>query len=299
MKKSALKDIPEFIRSYRVDEPDSYRLHDSDPADTGSFEADDKDEAQQMLAAGVEWLAEQQAMLAAQDRWSLLLIFQARDAAGKDSTIKHVMSGLNPQGCEVSSFKQPHYEDLDHDYLWRYHRCMPQRGHIGIFNRSYYEEVLIVRVHEELLQTQKLPPELITPEIWSQRYEDINNFENYLTRNGIQILKFFLNVSKGEQKKRFKQRLEHPEKHWKFSQADIEERRYWDDYSLAYERTIRSTSTTTAPWYVIPADKKWFTRLLVASIVVDKMHSLDLAYPEIDGPAKLALRQAQQELDEL
>lgn len=299
MKKSVLKDIPQFIRAYRVDDPDNFRLQNSDPADSGSFKAHDKDDASKMLTKGIEWLAQQQEMLAAQDRWSLLLIFQARDAAGKDSTIKHVMSGLNPQGCRVTSFKQPHYEDLDHDYLWRYHRCMPERGQIGIFNRSYYEEVLIVQVHQELLDTQKLASQLITPEIWSQRYEDINNFESYLTRNGTQILKFFLNVSKDKQKKRFQQRLEDPEKHWKFSQADIEERRYWDDYSEAYEQTIRATSTVVAPWYVIPADKKWFTRLLVASIVVDKMRALDLVFPEVDKRARQALDKAQQELDNL
>ena len=292
-------DIPEFIQPYRVDDPEKFRLQDSDPANTGGFSADFKEDAAQMLDTGIEWLAQQQAMLAAQDRWSILIIFQARDAAGKDSTIKHVMSGLNPQGCRVHSFKQPHHEDLDHDYLWRYHRRMPARGEIGIFNRSYYEEVLIVQVHQELLQAQKLPADLIQPDIWAQRYTDINNFERYLTRNGIQVLKFFLDVSPEKQKERFLERLEQPEKHWKFSEADIVERRFWDDYSRAYEETIRATSTEYAPWYIIPADKKWFTRLLVAAVLVEKMRSLKLAFPQVKGKAKKALRQAGKYLEDL
>ena len=300
MTKLDLTDIPEFIQPYRVDDPENFRLQDSDPADTGGFSADFKEDAAQMLDASIEWLAQQQMMLAAQDRWSLLIIFQARDAAaGKDSTIRHVMSGLNPQGCQVTSFKRPHHEDLDHDFLWRYHRRIPARGEIGIFNRSYYEEVLIVQVHQELLQTQKLPAELIKPDIWSQRYADINNFERYLTHNGIQVLKFFLDVSAKEQKERFRERLEQPEKHWKFSEADIHERRFWDDYSRVYEETIRATSTEYAPWYVIPADKKWFTRLLVAAVLVAKMSSLELAFPQVKGEAKKALRKARKDLEDL
>lgn len=299
MTKLDLTDIPEFIQPYRVDDPENFRLQDSDPADTGGFSADFKEDAAQMLDRSIDWLAQQQMMLAAQDRWSLLIIFQARDAAGKDSTIRHVMSGLNPQGCQVTSFKRPHHEDLDHDFLWRYHRRIPTRGEIGIFNRSYYEEVLIVQVHQELLQTQKLPAELIKPDIWSQRYADINNFERYLTHNGIQVLKFFLDVSAEEQKERFRERLEQPEKHWKFSEADIHERRFWDDYSRVYEETIRATSTEYAPWYVIPADKKWFTRLLVAAVLVAKMSSLELAFPQVKGAAKKALRKARKDLEDL
>ena len=230
---------------------------------------------------GVSLLAELQDMLYAQDRWTVLLIFQAMDAAGKDSAVKHVMSGVNPQGCQVFSFKTPSPEELDHDYLWRCFRHLPERGRIGIFNRSYYEETLIVRVHREFLERQKLPPELIKKDIWQERFKDIRHFERYLARNGVVIRKFFLHVSKKEQKKRFLERIEEPEKHWKFSVSDIEEREYWNDYMAAYEDAIRNTATNHAPWYVVPADNKWFTRVVVAAAVIEALSSLDLHYPEV------------------
>ena len=230
---------------------------------------------------GTEALAELQDMLYAQDRWAVLLIFQAMDAAGKDGTIKHVMSGINPQGCEVFSFKSPSSDDLDHDYLWRCMKCVPQRGRIGIFNRSYYEETLVVRVHPELLAKQKLPPKLITKDIWKERHRDIRRFEHYLTNNGVVIRKFFLHVSKKEQKRRFLERLENAEKNWKFSANDIKEREHWDDYMVAYEDAIRRTATKDAPWYVVPADNKWFTRLVVAAAIVETLGSLDLRYPKV------------------
>jgi PPK2 family polyphosphate:nucleotide phosphotransferase len=226
-------------------------------------------------------LAAYQDKLYAQDRWAVLLIFQAMDAAGKDGTIKHVMSGVNPQGCEVYSFKAPSSEELDHDFLWRCMPCLPNRGHIGIFNRSYYEEVLVVRVHRGILARQKLPPELVTKRIWEERLQDIANFEGYLSRQGTVIRKFFLHVSREEQKKRFLERLNEPEKNWKFAAADVQERRHWDDYMAAYENMIRATATPDAPWYVVPADNKWFTRLVVAAAVVKTMDDLDLQYPRI------------------
>jgi PPK2 family polyphosphate:nucleotide phosphotransferase len=238
---------------------------------------------------GVQWLAHDQDRLYAQDRWALLVVFQAMDAAGKDGTIKHVMSGVNPQGCQVYSFKQPSVEELDHDYFWRYVKCMPERGRIGIFNRSYYEEVLVVRVHRELLQHQKLAPDLITRRIWDERLEDIAAFERYLTRNGVVILKFFLNVSRKEQKRRFLERLDLPEKNWKFSAADAVERRYWDDYMEAYESAIRGTASKDAPWFVVPADNKWFTRLVVAAAIVEALEKLDLAYPKVDAAKRKEL----------
>jgi len=234
----------------------------------------------------VEALAELQDMLYAQDSWAVLLIFQAMDAAGKDGTIKHVMSGVNPQGCQVTSFKSPSSEDLDHDYLWRCVKNLPPKGHIGIFNRSYYEETLVVRVHPEYLERQKIPPELVTKDIWNERFKDIRGFERYLTRNGVVIRKFFLHVSKKEQKKRFLARLDNPEKNWKFSASDLKERAFWDDYQEAYEDMIRHTATEDAPWYVVPADNKWFTRVVVAAAVVSTLGSLDLAYPKV-GPEKL------------
>lgn len=289
--------INEFVVPYRVDDPVNFKLASQDASNTDGMSKDFKDDAKESLAKGIEWMAEQQTMLAAQNRWSLLLIFQARDAAGKDSTIKHVMSGINPQGCHVTSFKHPGQEELDHDFLWRYHAQMPRRGDIGIFNRSYYEDVLIVRIHDALLRASNLPESLIGPSLWADRFEDINHFERYLTRNGVMVVKFFLNVSKEEQKKRFMERLDHPEKHWKFSRADIESRRYWDAYSDVYEDMIRNTSTDWAPWYVIPADVKWFTRLLVASVVVAKLHSLNLSYPVIDEAAIAELTLARRELD--
>jgi PPK2 family polyphosphate:nucleotide phosphotransferase len=241
-------------------------------------------------------LAEKQDMLYAQDRRSVLLVFQAMDAAGKDSTIKHVMSGVNPQGCQVFSFKQPSSEELDHDYLWRHVKNLPERGRIGIFNRSYYEEVLVLRVHPEILQRQKLPPTLVGREIWDERLSDIAHFENYLTRQGTTVLKFFLNVSREEQKKRFLKRLEEPEKHWKFSSSDLGERRFWSDYMHAYEEAIRATASEAAPWFVVPADNKWFTRLVVTAAIVEVMDSLDLAYPKVNATQQKELAAARVEL---
>jgi PPK2 family polyphosphate:nucleotide phosphotransferase len=253
-------------------------LKDYDPADTDSFA--NKETAQLELAAGIQQLAEYQNILYAQNKFSVLIIFQAMDAAGKDSTIKHVMSGINPQGCQVFSFKSPSTEELDHDYLWRAHKALPERGRIGIFNRSYYEEALIVRVHPELLAAQNLP-HINLKQIWAQRFQEINDFERYLTNNGTVILKFFLHVSKKEQKQRFLERINEPEKHWKFSAQDIKERAYWDDYQAAYTDIFNHTSTEVAPWYIIPADRKWFTRLAVSDIICNRLQQMDLAYPKI------------------
>jgi PPK2 family polyphosphate:nucleotide phosphotransferase len=275
-----IKKARKLAKPFRVTD-DSFRLKDIDPDDTLDLTAEDKPRAKEALAMGVSLLAEFQDMLYAQDRWALLLIFQAMDAAGKDSAIKHVMSGVNPQGCEVHSFKAPSNEDLDHDFMWRCARRLPERGRIGIFNRSYYEETLVVRVHREFLEKQKLPPELVTKDIWEERFQDIRHIERYLTRNGVVIRKFFLHVSKKEQKKRFLERIEEPEKHWKFSAADIKERQYWDDYMKAYEDMIQNTAAKHAPWYVVPADNKWFTRVVVAAAVIETLASLDLHYPEV------------------
>jgi PPK2 family polyphosphate:nucleotide phosphotransferase len=269
-----------LIKPYRVEDGKHFRLKDHDPAHTAGV--DSKEQAKQLLEEGVTKLAELQDKLYAEDRWALLLIFQAMDAAGKDGAIKHVMSGVNPQGCQVYSFKAPSSEELDHDYLWRTMKCIPERGRIGIFNRSYYEEVLVVRVHPELLKAQRIPSSLITKDIWKERFEDIRAFERYMTRNGVLILKFFLNVSRKEQKRRFMERLEQPEKNWKFSAADIRERACWDDYMAAYEDMIRHTATPEAPWHVIPADNKWFTRIAVSSAIVDTLQDLNLAYPKVD-----------------
>ncbi len=288
-KRKTLERIASFIDPYRVTKGKGFRLEEFDPGDTHGLKSDQKDEAKEMLAKGVQWLAEEQGKLYAQDRYAVLLVFQAMDAAGKDGTIKHVMSGVNPQGCQVYSFKQPSPEDLDHDFLWRYVRCLPERGRIGIFNRSYYEEVLVVRVHEEILRHQKLPSRLVRKQIWSERLHDIAAFEAYLARQGTVVLKFFLHVSRKEQKKRFLERLDLPEKNWKFSAADVRERGCWDDYMAAFEDTIRATATKRAPWYVVPADNKWFTRLVVAAAVVDALTKLDLAYPEIDAAKKKEL----------
>ena len=281
--------LKEFIRTarrfadpYRINRGKEFRLKDFDPADTGNLKSEDKPRAQEALATGIKALAELQDRLYAQDRWGVLLIFQAMDAAGKDSVIKHVMSGINPQGCQVYSFKGPSAEELDHDFLWRCQRCVPERGRIGIFNRSYYEETLVVRVHRELLAKQHLPPELVTKDIWKERFEDIRHFERYLTRNGVIIRKFFLNVSKAEQKNRFLERLDNPAKHWKFSSADLRERSSWADYMHAYEDMIRHTSTEASPWFVVPADNKWFTRAVVAAAVIDALASLDLNYPKVN-----------------
>ncbi len=283
--KDVLKKARKLAKPFRVTD-DSFRLKDIDPDDTLDFTSEDKPLAKEALAMGVEALAELQDMLYAQDKWAVLLIFQAMDAAGKDGAIKHVMSGINPQGCQVFSFKAPTSEDLDHDYLWRCIKCLPERGRIGIFNRSYYEETLVVRVHRQFLEHQKLPPELITKDIWKERFQDIRSFERYLGRNGVAIVKFFLHVSNKEQKKRFLERIEEPEKNWKFSANDAKERGYWDDYMEAYEDMIRNTSTKAAPWYVVPADNKWFTRVVVAAAVMNALANLDLKYPKVSD-AKL------------
>jgi PPK2 family polyphosphate:nucleotide phosphotransferase len=280
--KNLIKNRKELVSSYRVTDGKGFRLKDIDPSDTLGIKSEEKLEASQTLREGVEELSHLQEMLYAQDKWALLLIFQAMDAAGKDGTIKHVLSGVNPQGCEVHSFKAPTSEEIDHDFLWRCARRLPERGRLGIFNRSYYEETLVVRVHSELLEKQKLPPSLITKHIWKERFEDIRHFERYLDRNGILVRKFFLHLSKKEQKRRFLARLEDPEKHWKFSSADAVERTFWDSYMEAYEDTIRETATEAAPWYVIPADNKWFTRLVVSSVVIDTLSSLDLKFPKVD-----------------
>ena len=267
--------------SFRVTDGKKFRLKDVDPGDTLHLDSEDKPRAKEALAAGVEALAEMQDMLYAQDRWGVLLIFQAMDAAGKDGAIKHVMSGVNPQGCQVFSFKAPTSDDLDHDYLWRCMKCLPERGRIGIFNRSYYEETLVVRVHPELLERQRLPPQLITKDLWQDRFQDIRSVERYLNRNGIAICKFFLHVSKKEQKQRFLDRLENPEKYWKFSTADLHERGFWNEYQEAYEDMIRHTATKHSPWYVVPADNKWFTRVAVAAAVIDTLAGLGLHYPKV------------------
>jgi PPK2 family polyphosphate:nucleotide phosphotransferase len=281
-----LEDIIEraraFSRPYRITDGEKFSLEDIDPGDTAGLEAEDKPRAKEALQTGVEALAELQDMLYAQDRWAVLLIFQAMDAAGKDGAIKHVMSGVNPQGCQVASFKAPSAEDLDHDYLWRCMKHLPERGRIGIFNRSYYEEVLVVRVHEGILEKQKLPADLITKDIWKDRLRDIRCFERYLSGNGVLVRKFFLHVSRKEQKKRFLERIEDAEKNWKFSSADARERGHWKDYMKAYESAIRDTATKDAPWYVVPADNKWFTRVIVAAAIIDSLASLDLHYPKVD-----------------
>ena len=277
-----------YVQRFRITQGDGFQLKNYDPAETCGLKMR-KGEASELLQQGTEWLAQEQDMLYAQDRWSLLLIFQAMDAAGKDSTIKHVMSGVNPQGCQVFSFKQPSGEELSHDFLWRCFKCLPERGRIGIFNRSYYEEVLVVRVHEEILKRQRIPEPLVSKRIWDERLADIAHFEDYLTRQGFIILKFFLQVSPEEQKKRFLKRLRKPEKNWKFSAADVHERKFWNDYMRAYEKAIRATATKHAPWFVVPADKKWFTRLVVAAAIVEAVEQLDLTYPKVDAEKKKEL----------
>jgi PPK2 family polyphosphate:nucleotide phosphotransferase len=269
---------------YRIENGKHFRLKDYDPADTGSLKS--AAETEEQLQKGIDRMEELQAKLYAQDQWALLLIFQALDAAGKDGTIKHVMSGVNPEGCQVYSFKKPSDVELQHDFLWRTSCQLPERGHIGIFNRSYYEEVLVVRVHREALANERVPPALITGDIWEERFEDIRCFERHMARNGTVIRKFFLHLSKKEQKQRFLARLDEPEKHWKFSEADVHEREYWDDYQAAFEDMIRHTATEHAPWYVVPADHKWFTHLVVADAIVEALEELDLAYPKV-GAAKL------------
>jgi PPK2 family polyphosphate:nucleotide phosphotransferase len=283
-----------LLKPYLVEDGSNFRLKDFDPSDTGKLKS--QDEARELLQKGISRMAELQDKLYAQDRWALLLIIQALDAAGKDGIVKHVMSGMNPQGCKVTSFKQPSHEELDHDYMWRAQRRVPERGTIGIFNRSYYEEVLVVRVHPEILNSQQLPSNLITDDIWKERFQDMCEYERYLSRNGVVTRKFFLNLSKKEQKKRFLARLDQPEKNWKFSAADVRERRYWDEYHKAYEEMIRHTATKRAPWYVVPADNKWFTRVVVAAAVVDTLEQLDLRYPVVSGDKLKELLEARAEL---
>ena len=284
-------DLPDL----RVRHGARVRLKSIDTDSTGSYES--KDVAEKHLRKGVEELRRMQDMLYAQDQQALLLIFQAMDGAGKDSTIEHVMSGVNPQGCQVFSFKAPSAEELDHDFLWRASRCLPERGRIGIFNRSYYEETLVVRVHPQILEKQRLPRELATDRIWDHRFEDIRNWEKYLSRNGTVIRKFFLHVSKEEQKRRFLARLEEPEKNWKFQAADVRERALWDEYQRAYEDMLGATSTTYAPWHIIPADHKWFARLAVADIVIDTLRSMKLSYPKLSKETRAGLDAARQSLE--
>lgn len=294
--KEIIKRAREFAKPFRITKGKDFRLKHVDPGDTLDFTKDDKQKAKEALASGVMALAELQDKLYAQDKWAVLLIFQAMDAAGKDGAIKHVMSGVNPQGCEVYSFKSPSSEDLDHDYLWRCMKDLPNRGHIGIFNRSYYEEVLVVRVHPEFLAKQKLPPQVVGKQIWEERFEDIRNFEHYLARNGVVVRKFFLHVSKKEQKQRFLDRIDDPLKNWKFSSNDAAERDFWDDYMEAYEEMIQETATKYAPWYVVPADNKWFTRVVVAAAVIETLDSLDLAYPKVDDGKLKELAAAKKKL---
>ena len=286
----------EFAKPFRVADGTHFRLKDFDPADTRGLKS--KEHAREALDRGIARLSELQEKLYAQDRWAVLMILQAMDAAGKDSTIKHVMSGVNPQGCQVTSFKTPSLEDLQHDFFWRTTRSLPQRGMIGIFNRSYYEEVLVVRVHPEILARELMPDQLVSGKIWEERFADINAYERYLSRNGIVVLKLFLNVSKQEQKRRFLDRLDEPEKNWKFSAADVKERGFWKDYMEAYEEAIQSTATKHAPWYVVPSDNKWFARLVVASAIVEALHGLDLAFPQIDKAKKKELEEIRENLVE-
>ncbi len=294
--KSIRKHAQRFAEAYRVTEGKGFRLRDVDPADTLGIKSEDKLDASQALQQGVEEISRLQEMLYAQDRWAVLLIFQAMDAAGKDGTIKHVLSGVNPQGCDVHSFKAPSSEDLDHDFLWRGTKHLPERGRLGIFKRSYYEETLVVRVYPDLLEKEKLPPKLVGKHVWKERFEDIRHFERYLDRNGVVVRKFFLHLSKKEQRRRFLDRLENSEKHWKFSAADARERERWDDYMEAYEDTIRHTATEEAPWFVVPADNKWFTRLVVSSVVIDTLSSLHLKFPEVDSARRKELAAARASL---
>jgi PPK2 family polyphosphate:nucleotide phosphotransferase len=291
-----MKKSKDLIKLFRIEHGKHFRLKDHDPGHTAGVRS--KAEAEKLLREGVDKLADLQDKLYAQDSWAVLLVFQAMDAAGKDGVIKHVMSGVNPQGCQVYSFKAPSPEELDHDYLWRTMTRMPERGRIGIFNRSYYEEVLVVRVHPAILAAERIPSELVTKDVWKERFEDINAFERYLARNGVIIRKFFLNLSKKEQKKRFLSRLDEPEKNWKFSAADIKERACWDDYMEAFEDMIRHTATPDAPWHVIPADNKWFSRIAVAEAVIDTLESLKLSYPKVDDVKAKELAAARKLLEQ-
>jgi PPK2 family polyphosphate:nucleotide phosphotransferase len=294
-KNEILEKLDKYVAPFRITTGKGFRLKDFDPRDTRDLQLD-KTEATELLKRGIEWLAREQDLLYAESKWSLLLIFQAMDAAGKDSTIKHVMSGLNPQGCQVFAFKQPSPEDLDHDFLWRHVKCLPQRGRIGIFNRSYYEEVLVVRVHPELLEAQRLPAPCVSKDIWNERLTDIAQFERYLSRQGTVVLKFFLHVSRKEQKKRFLERLDKPQKHWKFALSDVRERGYWSDYMRAYEEAIKATASKRAPWFVVPADNKWFTRLVVAAAVVEAVEELRPSYPRVSPQKMKELRAIRAEL---
>ena len=284
-----------IANTFCVDSGKHFKLKDFDPGDTGHWRSEEH--ATEALVEGIQRMADLQDRLYAQDEWSLLLIFQAMDAAGKDGAINHVMSGVNPQGCQVYSFKAPSEKELQHDFLWRTTRDLPERGHIGIFNRSYYEEVLVVRVHSAILKSQKLPPSLVTRKIWDERFEDIRGFERHMARSGTVIRKFFLHLSRKEQKKRFLKRLEEPEKNWKFSAADIHERKYWDDYQDSYEDMIRNTATKHAPWYVVPADNKWFSRLVISTVIVDALESLQLEYPKVDAAQRKELEAAKKILE--
>lgn len=288
--------LEKIAKRFRVDKPAKFKLADHDPGDTSGLSID-KDEAKALLKQSVELLSDLQEKLYANNKWSVLIVVQAMDAAGKDSLIKHVMSGLNPQGVQVHSFKQPSEEELDHDFLWRIAKALPERGRIGIFNRSHYEEVLTVRVHQEYLKRQRLPDAVMGKKLWQQRFDDIRNFEQHLARNGTLVLKFFLNVSRDEQRKRFLERIDEPGKRWKFSMSDVSERKLWPKYMEAYEDLIRETSRDEAPWYVVPADNKWFTRLVVAGAVVEAMEKLDLAYPKVEGDALKELQAVKKALE--
>jgi PPK2 family polyphosphate:nucleotide phosphotransferase len=290
------KQFRKIIDRYRIEEGKGFRLSDHDPADTAGLSME-KDAAKALLQEGIVLLNQAQDMLYAQDRWSVLCIFQAMDAAGKDGAIKHVFSGVNPQGVNVTSFKQPGPIELDHDFLWRHIIALPRRGEIGIHNRSWYEEVLVARVHPEILAGQNLPPRLVTRKIWDERLRDIAGFEEYLARQGTVVLKFFLNVSREEQRRRFLSRIEEPEKNWKFSAGDVAERQHWDEYQAAYEKAIRATATPQTPWYVVPADNKWFTRLVVAGALAMALGELDLAYPKVGAEAMTRLDAARKELE--
>jgi PPK2 family polyphosphate:nucleotide phosphotransferase len=295
-KQKLLQKARKLAKPFGVKDGGKFRLKDVDPADTLGLNSEAKPRAVEELQIGVSALAEFQDMLYAQGKWAVLLIFQAMDAAGKDGTIKHVMSGVNPQGCQVFSFKSPSIEELDHDFLWRCVKCLPNRGHIGIFNRSYYEEVLVVRAHPEFLDKQKIPPVLVTKDIWQERFHDIRSFERYLSRNGIKVVKFFLHVSKKEQKRRFLEIAKDPDKNWKFSASDMAERHHWNEYQDFYEDMIRNTATKDSPWYVVPADNKWFSRLVVVAAVVETLASLDLAYPKVDKVRLKEIAKAQKAL---
>jgi PPK2 family polyphosphate:nucleotide phosphotransferase len=287
--------LDKLIKRYRIADPEKFRLGDFSPGDRGGLGLD-KHSAQDFLAKDSHRLADLQERLYAQDRWSILVVFQGMDAAGKDSVIKHVMSGINPQGCDVTAFKQPSAEELDHDFLWRAARALPERGRIGIFNRSYYEDVLVVRVHRKILEGQKLPPKLVTTHIWQERFKDIRSFERHLQHNGTLVLKFFLYVSKDEQKKRFLERLEEPAKQWKFSMGDVEERKLWDRYMTAYEEMVRHTSSAHSPWHVVPADHKWFTQLVVAATIIKTLEQLDLKFPGVKREAREQMKQVRKAL---